>query len=107
MKLHNQYEVLWDDFKNEDLARIKLIGGKWDGLIYKYDTVSFLEQEDGDAILKFDYEVTFTPEGVNTDSLTENDQKVLEDLLGDILVEIVTEASGNEDRADSTNKLAV
>ena len=48
MKLHDQYEVLWDDFKNEDLARIKLIGGKWDGLIYKYDTVSFLEQEDGD-----------------------------------------------------------
>ena len=105
--LHDHYEILWDDHKNEDLARIKIIQGKWDGLIYNYTTVSFDEQESEEAILHFEYDVEKTPSGIDIDSLTEEDKISFETLLGDILVEIITEGTTNADRANNTNESIV
>ena len=99
----HKYEILHDEYKDEDLARIKLTSDKWDGIIYHYHTVQFVGEDDDEAVLKFDYDIVESPIGMDVDSLTKKDHEEFETLLGDILVEIITEAS-NENRADDTDE---
>lgn len=94
--LKDEYEVLFDEYTGEDIARIKLTSGKWDGIIYAYHTIGFVEQEDDDAILKFEYDVIQTPEELDVESLTEEDKKEFENHLGDILVSIIEETTADE-----------
>ena len=88
------YEVLHDEYKDEDLARIKLTSDKFDGIIYHYHTVQFVHEEDDEAVLK-------SPIDINVDSLTKEDHEEFETLLGDILVEIITESVVDENRTDN------
>jgi len=97
----NKYEVLHDEYEDEDLARIKLTSDKWDGIIYHYHTVQFVHEEDDEAILKFDYDIVESPIGLDVTSLTKEDHEDFETLLGDILVEIITEAAVDENRTDN------
>jgi len=98
-----KYEVLHDEYKDEDLARIKLTSDKWDGIIYHYHTVQFVgwEEDNDEAVLKFDYDIVESPIGMDVDSLTKEDHKEFETLLGDILVEIITESAEDENRTDN------
>ena len=95
------YEVLHDEYKDEDLARIKLTSDKFDGFIYHYHTVQFVHEEDDEAVLKFDYDIVESPIDINVDSLTKEDHEEFETLLGDILVEIITESVVDENRTDN------
>ena len=99
-----EYEILFDDFKKEDTARIKLTCDKWNGIIYHYNTVSFLEEHDGDGILKFEYDIVESPNDIDTATLTKEDHEQFETLLGDILVEIISEATDSENRTDDPNQ---
>ena len=96
-----KYEVLHDEYKDEDLARIKLTSDKFDGIIYHYHTVQFVHEEDDEAVLKFDYDIVESPIYINVDSLTKEDHEEFETLLGDILVEIITESVVDENRTDN------
>tara|TARA_B100000519_G_C13853659_1_gene255453 strand:+ start:147 stop:449 length:303 start_codon:yes stop_codon:yes gene_type:complete len=96
-----KYDVLHDEYKDEDLARIKLTSDKWNGIIYHYHTVQFVHEEDDEAVLKFDYDIVESPAGMDVDSLTEEDHTEFETLLGDILVEIITEVTVDENRTDN------
>jgi len=99
-----EYEVLYDEYKEEKLARIRLTDDKFCDIVYRYDVVSFQESENNEATLKFDYEILESPENIDIDSLTEEDHAQFETTLGDILVEIITEDTSNENRADDTGK---
>ena len=97
------YEVLWDESPDHELCKIKLTDGKWQDLIYNYETVKFIEKDGDDAILKFDYNIVETPTNLDIDNLTPKDKRNFEDLLGDVLVDII-ERDINEDRTDNSDK---
>lgn len=101
---HLQYDVLFDENVDEKLARIKLTDDKFNGIVYRYDIVTFQEKENDEATLKFDYEILESPEHIDVESLTEEDHTQFETTLGDILVEIISEAVTDENRADNTSK---
>lgn len=92
-----EYEVLFDEYTDEILARIKLTSEKWNGIIYHYNTVNI--REDGEeAVLTFDYDIVETPGWINIDDLSEEDKIQFEKMIGDILVDIIVESVANEDR---------
>jgi len=104
MTIQNDYEVLFDEYEEENLARIKLTSQKWDGIIYNYHTVRFLEEDEENATLKFEYDVISTPEELDVDNLTQEDHQEFENHLGDILVSIIEEATSNETGTDNTKQ---
>jgi hypothetical protein len=99
------YEVLFDEGNTSEVAKIRLTKGKFKDIIYKYGAVRFLEDDGDDAILQFDYDIVETPGGLDTDNLSEQDQKDFENTLGDILTELITEAADyNENLTNDTDK---
>ena len=96
----NKYKVIFDDeYKDEDTAKIKILEGKYKELVYHYNYVSFNEES---VNLQFEYDIDETPEGLEIDDLDESDREELEQILGDILVNIVE--TKNETRTDNTDK---
>ena len=49
--------------ENDDFTCIKLLQGKYKGIIYKYGKVGFAKEEDdkGNLPMKFDYDIVFNP----------------------------------------------
>jgi len=99
-----KYEVLYDEYKNEDLARVLLTDEKWNGIIYHYQTVKFLDGDEDDAVMQFEYDVVEAPPDFNVETLTPEDQKEFETMLGDILIEIIREALESENRTNDTEQ---
>lgn len=71
---------------NEKDAGIEIISGEWEGLVYQYGDVQFV---DGKPHLNFQRTIRRLPEGADMDELLNN--KELENLMGDILVELIEE----------------
>tara|TARA_B100000085_G_scaffold168399_1_gene153196 strand:- start:764 stop:1072 length:309 start_codon:yes stop_codon:yes gene_type:complete len=71
---------------NEKDAGIEIISGEWEGLVYQYGDVQFV---DGKPHLNFQRTIRRLPEGADMDDLLNN--KELENLMGDILVELIEE----------------
>ena len=71
---------------NEKDAGIEIISGEWEGLVYQYGDVQFV---DGKPHLNFQRTIRRLPEGGDMDELLNN--KELENLMGDILVELIEE----------------
>ena len=71
--------------EGDDFSCIKLLDGRYEGIIYKYDKVAFEKAplDGSDILLRFTYEIMTNP----------NDEDILSDdfrnYIGDILVEIV------------------
>jgi len=67
----------------DDFTCIKLLEGKYKGIIYKYGKVGFAKEEkpDGTLPMKFDYDIIFNPHETNIDK-----QEFI-DYIGDILIE--------------------
>ena len=42
MTIRNDYEVLFDEYPDEKLARIRLTSGVWQGILYNYHTIRFV-----------------------------------------------------------------
>ena len=104
MTIKNDYEVLFDEYPDEKLARIRLTSGKWRGILYNYHTIRFIEGESDNAVLKFEYDIIHTPKGLEVEALTEEDMKKFEDYLGDILVSIIEETTSDETGTDSNKQ---
>ena len=67
----------------DDFSCIKLLEGKYKGVIYKYGKVGFAKEEnpDGTLPMKFDYDIIFNPHE------TSIDKQEFIDYIGDILIE--------------------
>ena len=70
--------------EGDDFTCIKLLQGKYKGIIYKYGKVGFAKEEDdkGNLPMKFDYDIIFNPH-----EETSIDKQEFIDYIGDILIE--------------------
>ena len=71
--------------QGDDFSCIKIMDGKYEGIIYKYNEVKFSQTENakGEIPLKFTYDVMANP---NKEDVKSNDFR---NYIGDILVEVV------------------
>lgn len=81
---------------NEDDAAIELTGGEWDGLVYQYGKIQF---EEGKPNINFQRTIRRFPHGqektdIGLEELLNNSE--LNDLMGDILMELVEEQMKRE-----------
>jgi len=72
--------------EGDDFTCIKLLEGKYKGVIYKYGKVGFAKEEkpDGTLPMKFDYDIIFNPH-----EQTNIDKQEFIDYIGDILIELL------------------
>ena len=79
---------------NEPDAAIELVSGEWKGLVYQYGKVGF---EHGKPNINFERTIRRLPlSGEGMDTLINN--KELNNLMGDILVELLEEKLQHEQR---------
>jgi len=71
--------------EGDDFSCVKLLSGKYEEVIYKYDKVAFEPEptEKGDVPLRFTYDIMLNPKNVDVKS------EDFKNYIGDILVEIV------------------
>ena len=69
----------------EDFACIQLLGGEYDGVVYKHNNIKFAPKpnENDEIPLKFDYDILVNP------NQAEVDTKEFMHYIGDILLEVV------------------
>ena len=74
--------------EGDDYTCIKLLQGKYKGIIYKYGKVGFAKEEkpDGTLPMKFDYDIIFNPHEESS-----IDKQEFIDYIGDILIEQLEE----------------
>ena len=81
---------------SEEDAAIELTGGEWDGLVYQYGKLQF---EEGKPNINFQRTIRRFPHGqqktdIGLEELLNNSE--LNDLMGDILMELVEEQMKRE-----------
>ena len=88
-KKNSKYVFVQRD--GDDFSCIKLLQGKYKGIIYKYGKVGFAKEEnpDGTLPMKFDYDIIFNPHETNID------KQDFIDYIGDILIEIMEKQVNN------------
>ena len=102
MNIEEKFEILWDDYKNEELSRFRIINDeKWNGTIFHYDIVSF---NDEDAVLTFSYDI----QDKDPEELPDEDRADFESLIAEILEHIIREGleaqiKEYENREDNSN----
>ena len=77
--------------EGDDFTCIKLLQGKYKGIIYKYNNVKLSQTEnaDGELPLKFTYDIMANP---NNEDIKSTDFR---NYIGDILVEVMEEQLKN------------
>tara|TARA_B100001113_G_scaffold341395_1_gene326490 strand:- start:1003 stop:1314 length:312 start_codon:yes stop_codon:yes gene_type:complete len=101
-KLFKEVYRVVENPKEEDAA-IEIVSGEFEGLVYQYGRVQFVENKNH---LNFERTIRRLPEGGDMDELLNND--TLQTLMGDILVELMEEQikrdkeseQGNTERTD-------
>ena len=106
-----KYKVLFDSMNNpkEQIAPVKVLDGKYKGMIYSYGMVQVIPKlesfanvmDDDELVLKFEYNV------LDESEIKDDKSEELEELLGDILMDIIinTDVSGGRigsERTDSS-----
>ena len=105
----SKYKVLFNDMNNADeqIAPVKILDGQYKGMLYSYGMVQIVPKfesfanvmDDDELTLKFEYNVM-------KESPVEDDKsKELENLLGDILMDIIinSDASGGRIGSERTD----
>lgn len=101
----SKYKVLFNDMNNakEQIAPVKILDGKYKGMLYSYGMVQVIPKfesfanvmDDDELTLKFEYNVM-------KESPVEDDKsKELENLLGDILMDIIINSDTSGGRIGS------
>ena len=77
--------------QGDDFSCIKILEGKYEGIIYKYNNVKLSQTEnaDGELPLKFTYDIMANP---NKEDINSTDFR---NYIGDILVEVMEEQLKN------------
>jgi len=105
----SKYKVLFNDMNNADeqIAPVKILDGQYKGMLYSYGMVQIVPKfesfanvmDDDELTLKFEYNVM-------KESPVEDDKsKELENLLGDVLMDIIinTDTSGGRIGSERTD----
>ena len=84
----NKQKYAFVQREGDDFTSIKLLEGKFKGIIYKYGKVGFAKEEkpDGTLPMKFDYDIIFNPHEESS-----IDKQEFIDYIGDILIEQLEE----------------
>ena len=101
----SKYKVLFNDMNNADeqIAPVKILDGQYKGMLYSYGMVQIVPKfesfanvmDDDELTLKFEYNVM-------KESPVEDDKsKELENLLGDILMDIIVNSDTSGGRIGS------
>mgnify|MGYP003657666637 FL=1 len=101
----SKYKVLFNDMNNADeqIAPVKILDGQYKGMLYSYGMVQIVPKfesfanvmDDDELTLKFEYNVM-------KESPVEDDKsKELENLLGDILMDIIINSDTSGGRIGS------
>ena len=104
-KIGSKYKVLFDSMNNpkEQIAPVKILDGKYKGMIYSYGMVQVIPKfesfanvmDDDELVLKFEYNVM-------KESPVEDDRsEELENLLGDVLMDIIINSDTSGGRIGS------
>ena len=81
------YEVLNDDLSDRKTAKIKIVKGKFEGIIYYYDVVKIKDEDKANLTLDFSYEIDHQPEDISVEG--EEVLQEFEQTIGDILVSFI------------------
>src|SRR6056300_1539926 len=87
-------DVKWQLVENDDVKDqwgVMITDGKYKGLVYNYGNVRFLERDNDDAILQFEYNVLEKID-IDMENLSEDDHVEFRKMIGDILVELIEDA---------------
>ena len=98
--------------ESSDFYSVKLLSGKWQGLIYTYGQISIKESPQTDcATLSFDYKIEEFPSATTNSSEFEKDEE-FKNYLGEVLTNIIEESefkigenNGTEPASDHTQEL--
>lgn len=79
-----------------DQWAIQLIKGPYTGLIYKYGKVSIDKEQTllgtvKRSNIKYEYDILFVPENLRNRELSDEEEKIFHDFLGDVLVSLLYE----------------
>ena len=79
----NKKRYIFVQREGDDYTCIKIIDGKFENVVYKYDKVAFAKDEnpDGKLPMRFGYDIIVNPDKADIDS-----QEFI-DFIGDILME--------------------
>ncbi len=79
--------------ENDEQQAFRLKQGKFQDVIYKYNTFGVNEKpnEDGTLTYKFEYDILEIPEEIVSKQYADEEGKEFETLIGDILIEILQE----------------
>ena len=91
-KLNEFYEIVSYD-EDADEHAFRIIKGKFQDVVYKYNRFGVLEPENDDDSLKyrFEYDILEIPEEIRDKKYTDKEGKEFEELIGDILIEVIQE----------------
>lgn len=79
----------------EHTVAIKITDGIFNGMVFSYGAVKFIEHGDEDAVtLKFDYDIHRYPHGVTEETINGED---LEYVLGGLLTELIKQQLENNE----------
>lgn len=76
----------------DDVWYVKIKEGDYKDIVYKYGHIEVLEEPNGEAKLKFQFNVAKLPEELGMDEFDLNNDVTFCTLLGDILVNILEDA---------------
>ena len=96
------YRVVENPYEKD--AGIELISGEWEGLVYQYGDVQFV---DGEPQINFKRTIRRVPNGVEaTEEVIEEllNNSELNKLMGDILVELMQEQMKREENEQRNSK---
>jgi hypothetical protein len=94
--------VQFVEHSDSELYGVKILKGEYKDVIYTYGKVNITEdEEEVQAVLKFDYRIEYVPEGLNKKDLEESYN--FKNLLGDILKELFEEKF-NDESTDTDTK---
>ena len=96
-KLFKEVYRVVENPKEEDAA-IEIVSGEFEGLVYQYGRVQFVENKNH---LNFERTIRRLPEGGDMDELLNND--TLQTLMGDILVELMEEQIKRDKESEQGN----
>ena len=102
MKLKLSVYMVVENPQEKD-AGIEIISGEWEGLVYQYGDVQFV---DGEPQMNFKRTIRRLPKGVEPseeafEELLNNSE--LNNLMGDILVELIQEQIKREEKDKNAN----
>lgn len=79
----------------DSTADIMIAEGKFEGFVYNYGTIRVNEDEHGQGVMSYEYELKSAPDGFVMQN-EEAEKKEFETLIGDILVDIIEQQMENE-----------